>query len=83
MNDQSRTIGGDRTGGSRRKAGVNPPVACFSRDFSPKSEPPEPFTIESLGRHAVERDRLAEQAEMMASSELFEKSEDNQVQRTA
>lgn len=28
-------------------------------------------------------DRLAEQAEMMASSELFEKSEDNQVQRTA
>lgn len=26
---------------------------------------------------------LAEQAEMMASSELFEKSEDNQVQRTA
>ena len=31
----------------------------------------------------VGRDRLAEQAEMMASSELFEKSEDNQVQRTA
>lgn len=27
-------------------------------------------------------DRLAEQAEMMAGSELFEKSEDNQVQRT-
>ena len=26
---------------------------------------------------------LAEQAEMMAGSELFEKSEDNQVQRTA
>lgn len=31
----------------------------------------------------IGRDRLAEQAEMMASSELFEKSEDNQVQRTA
>lgn len=29
------------------------------------------------------RERLAEQAEMMASSELFAKSEDNQVQRTA
>ena len=29
------------------------------------------------------RARLAEQAEMMASSELFAKSEDNQVQRTA
>lgn len=28
-------------------------------------------------------DRLAEQAEMMASSELFEKSEDNQVRETA
>lgn len=27
--------------------------------------------------------RLAEQAEMMASSELFAKIEDNQVQRTA
>ena len=27
--------------------------------------------------------RLAEQAEMMTRSELFEKSEDNQVQRTA
>ena len=29
------------------------------------------------------RARLLEEAEMMASSELFEKSEDNQVQRTA
>ena len=29
------------------------------------------------------RERLAEQAEMMSGSELFEKSEDNQVQRTA
>lgn len=29
------------------------------------------------------RDRLAEQAEMMASSEMFAKSEDNQIQRTA
>ena len=29
------------------------------------------------------RERLAEQAEMMAGSELFEKSEDNQIQRTA
>lgn len=29
------------------------------------------------------RERLAEQAEMMASSELFAKIEDNQVQRTA
>lgn len=31
----------------------------------------------------VGRDRLAEQAEMMASSELFAKSEDNQVRETA
>lgn len=29
------------------------------------------------------RERLAEQAEMMTRSEMFAKSEDNQVQRTA
>lgn len=33
--------------------------------------------------NATGRERLAEQAEMMAGSELFGKSEDNQVQRTA
>lgn len=48
-------MGNDRTGGSRRKARVRPPVAIFGEDFTPKSEPPEPFDMESLGRHAVGR----------------------------
>ncbi len=45
----------DRTGGSRRRARVNPPVVHFSEQFAPKSEAPAPYERDSLGRHAVER----------------------------
>ena len=45
----------DRTGGSRRKARVKPPVVSFSEQFSPKSPPPDPFDQGSLGAHAVAR----------------------------
>ncbi|MCI8451166.1 MAG: Abi family protein [Eggerthellaceae bacterium] len=48
-------MGNDRTGGSRRKARVNPPVVHFSGQFTPKSEAPAPYEMGSLGRHAVER----------------------------
>ena len=65
MSEKSNRINCDRTEGCRRKIGVNPSVACFSRDFSPQNTSPEPFTIESLGRHAVERgfaDGMSEQS---------------------
>ena len=55
MSEKSNKMNDDRTEGGRRKIGVNPSVACFSRDFSPKAEPPEPFSIDDLGRHALER----------------------------
>ena len=45
----------DRTGGSRRKGGVKPPVAHFSSDFSPLSEPPAPFDMSDLRMHASAR----------------------------
>lgn len=48
-------IGNDRTGGSRRKARVRPPVVHFEEKFTPKTDPPEPFKIDELGRHAVEK----------------------------
>lgn len=65
MSEKSNRINCDRTEGGRRKIGVNPSVDCFSRDFSPQNTSPEPFTIESLGRHAVERgfaDGMSEQS---------------------
>lgn len=46
-------MGNDRTGGSRRKARVKPPVVSFSEAFSPASEPPRPFTQEELGFQAL------------------------------
>lgn len=45
----------DRTGGSRRKARVRPPVAHFGEHFTPESDPPKPYEIESLGKRAVEK----------------------------
>lgn len=48
-------IGNDRTGGSRRKTRVRPPVVHFEEKFTPKSKAPDPFGIDSLGRHAVDR----------------------------
>lgn len=45
----------DRTGGIRRKGGVKPPVAHFSSDFSPLSEPPVPFDMSELRMHASAR----------------------------
>lgn len=59
-------IGNDRTGGSRRKARVRPPVAHFEEHFTPKATAPEPYEIESLGQHAAEKgfvDALTTQAQ--------------------
>lgn len=58
----------DRTGGGRRKGGVKPPVVHFSGDFSPASEPPEPFDVSELRKHAAARgfvDGDTNQAEYM------------------
>lgn len=45
----------DRTGGSRGNAGVNPPVAHFSTQFTPKSDPPAPFDMHDLRFHASKK----------------------------
>lgn len=45
----------DRTGGSRCKARVKPPVVLFSEAFSPSSPPPVPFGQGELGKQAQVR----------------------------
>lgn len=59
-------------------AGRNPPGKSNGCDPTLKRIAENYESMNSTGR-----DRLAEQAEMMASSEMFAKSEDNQIQRTA
>lgn len=59
-------------------AGRNPPGESNGGDPTLRRIAENFESMNSTGR-----ERLAEQAEMMAGSELFEKSEDNQVQRTA
>lgn len=46
-------IHSDRTGGSRRKARVKPPVASFSETFIAISDPPQPKDILDLQEEAV------------------------------
>ena len=63
---KNATINIDRTGGSRRKTGIKPPVVHFHETFLPKSAAPAPFDIHDLRKHALDRgfqDGDTEQAE--------------------